>query len=437
VVDVSKWWMVAVLFLTAVVSYTDRLILSVLVDPLRTDLGLTDSGVSLLQGAAFTLVYVFASLPLARVADRRCRRNLILAGACLWCLSTVLCGFAPGFGMLFVGRLFVGVGEATLVPAAVSMVADAFPPARRGTGIGLFAMGTVIGGPFGISAGGMLLAAATEGQFADWPVIGALAPWRSVLVFVGVAGLAIPLLLLTVREPTRIQPSVDNRIATAAQHFIDRRSVLLPLYLGMALLSIGDYGLYSWAPTTLTRVFQWQSGKVGMTFGIVAAVAGIAGSVGGGLLSDAAGRRGGVRGRLIFCACAASAAALAGALVCIRREELVLLGIGLWLLTSTIAGIGGVAVLQEVVPGTLRATSASLLTFCNTLLGLGCGPTLIALATDHVYASPAAVGLAISTVALPAALTAALAFLISRHRVERAPPSRAVSPSETTIVGTA
>ena len=220
--------MVAVLFLTAVVSYTDRLILSVLVDPLRADLGLSDSGVSLLQGAAFTLVYVFASVPLARVADRRCRRNLILAGACLWCLSTVMCGFAPGFWTLFVGRLLVGIGEATLVPAAVSMVADAFPPVRRGTGIGLFAMGTVIGGPFGISAGGILLAAATEGQFGGWPVIGSLAPWRSVLVIVGLVGLAIPLLLLTVREPTRVEQTADNRIATAARHFIDHRSILLP-----------------------------------------------------------------------------------------------------------------------------------------------------------------------------------------------------------------
>jgi predicted MFS family arabinose efflux permease len=415
---VGKWWMVAVLFLAAVVSYSDRLILGALVDPLRADLDLSDSGVSLLQGAAFTLVYVFASIPLAMVADRRCRRNLILAGACLWCLATVLCGFAPGFWSFFLGRILLGVGEATLVPAAVSMVADAFPPVRRGTALGLFSMGTVVGGPLGISAGGIVLAAATEGMFDGWPVVGTLAPWRSVLVLVGLAGFVIPLLLLTVREPMRTEPADHASIAAASRYFIDRRAVLLPLYLAMALLAIGDYGLYSWAPATLSRVFQWESSKVGVTFGVIAVVAGAAGAVGGGLLSDVAARRGGTRGRLIFSAGAAVLAALAAALVCVHDERAVLVGIGLWLFASTVAGIGAVATLQELVPGALRATSASLLTFSNTLLGLGCGPVLIALATDHVYGNPEAVGLAISSVAGPVALVASLTFLLARRRAQ-------------------
>jgi MFS family permease len=181
--------LVAVLFTIACVSYADRLVLSVLVDPLRESLGLTDSGVGVLQGPAFTLIYVFSSLLFGRLADRRNRRLLLLGGASAWCITTVLCGLAQGFWTLLAGRMLVGISEATLIPPAISMIADSFAPRRRGTAVGVFAMGTCIGSPLGITAGGALLAAAQNGRFAMLPVVGALEPWRLVLVLMGVIGL--------------------------------------------------------------------------------------------------------------------------------------------------------------------------------------------------------------------------------------------------------
>src|SRR6202035_3891662 len=127
---------------------------------LRADLKLDGSSVGLLQGPAFTLVYVFVSLPLGRIADRTNRKILLIGGVCLWCSATVMCGMAPNFWVLFTGRLLLGVGEATLLPTAISMIADSFPAERRGSALGVFLFGSIVGGPFGITIGGLLLSLA-------------------------------------------------------------------------------------------------------------------------------------------------------------------------------------------------------------------------------------------------------------------------------------
>jgi MFS family permease len=407
--------MVVVFFLAALISYTDRLILSVLVDPLRTSLGLSDSDVSLLQGPAFTLVYVFASLPFGRLADRGRRKALLLAGAAMWCLATVFCGLASSFSALMMGRVLVGVSEATLVPAAVSMIADSFPQQGRGTAVGAFAMGTVIGGPVGISIGGLLLTAATSGRLAGWPIIDGLEPWRMVLVIVGVMGLVVPALLLTVSEPTRLETAADASLKAAITHFTHDRRLLLPLYLALALLAIGDYGLVSWVPTSLSRRFAWQSDEVGVAFGLITSIAGVAGALGGGWFADVAERRGGARARFALCITAAGFALAGAALISAGHAAFVLTGLGVWVFASTSSAVAGIAVLQALVPNQFRGTGVSLLTFCNTLVGLGCGPTLVALATENIYGAPAAVGFAISTVVVPASLLACLGFIASRR----------------------
>lgn len=423
------WWLVSVLFVLALLAYTDRLVLSVLVDPLRQSLRISDAAVSLLQGAAFTIVYVFASLPLGRVADRRRRKSLLIAGALLWCFATMLCGLAPSFNVLFAGRLLIGVGEATIVPAAVSMIADSFAPARLGTAIGTFAMGTVIGGPLGISAGGILLAAARQGRFSAWPLLGSLAPWRIVLVVLGLLGLLAPLLLLTTREPERVRMERGSRLRDVMHYFSRDRRRLIPLYLGMALLSIGDYGLLSWAPTALSRVFGWPSNQVGLVFGVLTASTGVVGAIGGGWLSDFAERRGSVRGRLAVSLAAALIAAAAAAAISAPDARWVLSGIGLWVLASTFGGLGAICTLQEFVPTEHRAISMSVVTLCNTLIGLGCGPTLIALTTQYGFRAPTAVGYSISAVVVPAGLLACYLFaLLRRGLPPRVPPGDRTMP---------
>jgi MFS family permease len=417
----AAWWLVAVLFVTACFSYADRLVLSVLVDPLRQSLGLSDSAIGVVQGPAFTLVYVFAALFFGRLADRRNRRNTVLAGATAWCIATILCGLANSFETLLAARMLLGVSEAALLPASVSMIADSFAPERRGTAVGLYSMGTVIGGPLGISAGGALLSAAESGSFSTLPVVGALEPWRAVLVAMGVIGLLSPVLLLMVREPRRQAVSDDGSWRAAVQYVVSERRILVPLYLGMAMLSIGDYGLVSWVPATLSRRFEWGADQSGLWFGVITSVAGVGGALCGGWFSDLGRKLAGLRGRL-FISIIGGAIATAGALaVAGNHAALVLAGLGLWVFASTVAAIGAIAILQEVVPNQFRGTAVSILTFCNTLLGLGCGPTLVALATDHIYGAPTSVGFAISTAVVPAGVIAMVAFAISRRQLRNNP----------------
>src|SRR5690348_797262 len=139
------WTVVAILIATAILSYTDRQVLSLLVDPIRHDLGITDREVSYLLGAAFAVVYGVAGIPLGFLADRTSRRNLICGGVVVWSCGTIACGLAHTFGQLFAARIVVGLGEAVLSPAAISLISDYFPPARRGTAVGFFLAGIAIG----------------------------------------------------------------------------------------------------------------------------------------------------------------------------------------------------------------------------------------------------------------------------------------------------
>src|SRR6516225_1782664 len=188
------WWAVGVFCIAAILSYSDRQILSLLVDPIRADLHITDAQVGLLQGAAFSLIYAVAGVALGRAADVMPRRLVIVAGVLVWSVGTLACGYANSFGSLFAARAAVGIGEAALAPAATSIIADSFRAHRRGAGIGVFLMGMVVGAGGALALGGFILQAAQSGALAGVPVLGALAPWRAGLVVLGLAGLPVALL---------------------------------------------------------------------------------------------------------------------------------------------------------------------------------------------------------------------------------------------------
>jgi len=196
------WTVVAILIATAVLSYTDRQVLSLLVDPIRADLGISDTQVSLLLGTAFAVVYGIAGLPLGYLADRTSRRNLIFGGVLVWSIGTLACGFSQTFGQLFASRLVVGLGEAVLSPAAISLISDYFPPARRGMAVGCFLSGIAMGIGASILIGGGVLHLVQLGALANTP-LATQAPWRLVLLVIGAPGLLWALAILAIREPVR------------------------------------------------------------------------------------------------------------------------------------------------------------------------------------------------------------------------------------------
>lgn len=422
----QAWWTVAVFCFAALVSYTDRLILGSLVDPLKKSLGIGDSAVSLLQGAAFVIVYVVAGLFVGRLADRRRRLTVLICGSAFWCIGTIASGLAPTFPELFLARVVVGIGEATLAPAAASIIADIFPPTKRGAALGCFMMGFVVGGPASIAIGGLMMSWANAGVFSGVPGVGTLEPWRAVLTLVGISGFVLPLLLLTLREPVRRETEQANLPFLATmRHLASYRRSLGPIYLALALLAVGDYGALTWIPSVLSRRFGLPPDQFGEALGSVLGIAGIVGCLIGGVASDRAARRLGTAGRLRLALAAAVVAAAAASLVCGSQMSLVLAGAGIWTVCSSIGSISGIAAIQNLVPNEYRGFGIAVLAFCNTLLGLGCGPTVVALLTENLYLGDVAVGQAVTTVALPAAAAAAILLLYSARNVATRPEASA------------
>jgi MFS family permease len=414
--------MAAVLAFAGLVAYIARLILSPLLDPIRHELRITDSEVSLLQGAAFAIVYAFAALPIGRLADRHRRLTILTASAVLWSVGVVGCGLAPGFWSLFGCRLLVGIGEAALVPAGVSMLADTFPIERRGTAVGILMIGCALGVPAAYALGGALLQVAQAGAFAHAPALGELTAWRQVLVIIGVAGMIVPLLFLSLREPPRKNiTDFDASLRATVARFWGDRKLLLLLYFGMALLSVGDFSLYSWLPSLLSRKFHFPPRTLGLWLGSIIAISSVVGMGLGGILADWAARRGGLGARLKVSAISSGLAVAGAMLVSGPRADFALVGLGLWIFTSALAFTSAYVGIQTVIPAEHRAVGLGLVAFCNILLGLGLGPTLVAITTEQIFADPQSVGFAISWVASPAGLLACVLFVYAGLIVRRTP----------------
>lgn len=410
------WSAVAVFCVAAVLSYTDRQILSLLVDPIRADLKITDTQIGLLQGVAFALVYSVAGIPFGRLADMVARRSVILIGIAIWSAGTLLCGFSTSFWMMFAGRFVVGIGEAALAPAAVSMIADLFEPRRRGLATGTFMMGMVVGGGAAIAVGGAVLTLASAGAFQGLPVVGHLAPWRTALVLLGLAGLPLMAAVAALREPERRLAEVEAGRPEAASVLSQLRlhgARLAPLILGCGLMSVGDFALFSWAPAILARNYAMAPAEIGGLLGAILVATGVAGTLSAGFLSDRLTVRRGPRARLGL-VIVTTVIALPGSLVWLTGapfQLLVLLSI--WSLFSTMTAVGGVMAIQEVVPNTLRGLSISLIACANIMLGLGLGTTLAGFLADKVFNDPLSLAHALTLCVTPAAILALTCFAVA------------------------
>lgn len=418
------WWAVSIFAVSAVLSYTDRQILALLVAPIQGDLGISDVQLSVLQGAAFAVLYSVIGLPIGRVADLVPRRALLIFAVVMWSIGTIACGYSHSFAELFGARLLVGMGEAALAPAAMSLIADFFPQSTRALPTGVFFTGMV--GGSAIAIGGMLLNAAQHAAFANIPALGALAPWREVLVILGIFGFVVAALFFTIREPGGRSASmreVRSRLLAPGDIFRAFRgqyALLLPLYAAMAIGSIVDYAVLSWTPALLTRRFGLSPAEIGASLGGVAITAGVTGTPSGGWLGDWIAGRYGFQARInVCCAILLIAALLVSPVGMFATSTMTLASVFFWIFASSMSGTIGIVATLDLLPHESRGLGTATIAFCNTLIGLGLGPTLVALATDRLYRAPGAVGLSLSTVVAPAIALCFLCFLVAARAMRR------------------
>jgi MFS family permease len=380
------WWALAVLCIAAILSYTDRQILSLVVDPVRAELGLSDLQIGFLQGTAFAIMYAAFGLPLGQLADRLARRNLIVAGVLLWSAATVACAYARSFEELFAARV---------------------------------AMGIVLGTGIAIGVGGFLLQAAQRGAFAEYPLLASMPAWRAVFVIAGAPGLLIALLLLSVPEPERHERSITTQppFGEAMRRFLRHSAALRPMFVGAALLAMGDFALFAWSPTILSRSYDLSGADIGVWLGSAAILGGVLGTLAGGVLADIAVKSGGSASRLRLAAAFGVGAIIGGFAGVASTAPVMIVLIFIWVFCSSAAGTIGFTAVQEFMPNEMRGLATSLIGFCNTVIGLGMGPIMVAWFADRIFHERTGLGWSLSLVAVPAGVACCLLMFVCAKKI--------------------
>ncbi len=417
------WYVVIVLTVLYMLSFVDRTILSLLVGPIKRDLGISDTRVGLLQGLSFALFYTLMGLPLGRLADTKSRRNLIAAGVVVWSLFTSFCSASKSFWSLFLTRIGVGVGEAGLSPAAYSLISDYFPPERLGVAISIYYMGVFLGSGLAVLVGGIVVDTMARIHTVTLPLLGTIASWRVTFLIVGLPGLLFAALVYTIKEPLRrnVLRSAQGQPATLSfgQSFGQMRirwQSLGGISLAMVFQSMANFALMSWGPTYFSRVHGWTPGQSGKALAVILLFAGCGGMYTGGRLSDRWQRRGLHEApvRVMIIGAALTALLLpVGTLLHDATLTLVMLFAGVFALGLPM-GISAAA-LQRIFPNQVRGMVSALYLFILNIGGQSLGPLLPGVFNDYLFHNGKMIGYSLS-ITMGGAAVLMLITLLATYR---------------------
>jgi MFS family permease len=370
----------AILLLAYIFNFIDRQIIGVLAVPIKAELGLTDGQLGLMGGIAFALFYSGLAIPIAWLADRKSRVNIIAASVALWSAFTALCGFAQNFWQLFLARMGVGIGEAGGVAPSYGLISDFYPKEKRARALAFFSLGIPIGSALGVFFGG-------------W--IASHLDWRSAFLIVGLAGLPAALLVkMFIPEPVRGGfDSADGSASDPAPPFLTVavRLATTPsfwlLSFGAASGSILGYGLIFWLPSFFSRSFGLELSQVGWFYGSIVLVGGVAGTWLGGWIGDRVGADspGGYALIPAICFLVAAPVFALGATASSLPVAWILFVIGQMLALAWLGPV--IAAIQHIVPPNMRATASASFLFINNLIGIGFGIFFLGFMSDAMTAS--------------------------------------------------
>ncbi len=409
------WYVVGALTLVYVFSFIDRQILNLMVRPIRRDLGITDTQMSWLMGFAFAVFYTFFGIPLGRLADSRSRRSIIAGGFALWSMFTAGCGLAQSFWQMALMRMGVGVGEAALSPAAYSIISDYFPPKRRATAISVYSMGIYLGSGLAFLLGGAVIGMTATQENWALPLIGEVRPWQVIFFIVGLPGILLALLMYTVREPirrgVRVLPGEKVPRLPLREVFAYIRSnwrTVVCHNVGFALLSFSSYGSTAWIPTFFVRNHGWTEARAGIVYGAIVGIFGTLGVAAGGWIADRMSMRGYRDATMRVGLIVSLTWLLTGVLYPLVPDAnlAAALLIPTAFLTSAPFGVAPAAI-QQIMPNPMRGQASAIYLFVINLIGLGLGPTAVAMTTDYVFKDDNAVRYSLLMVNIAAHLISA------------------------------
>lgn len=415
------WVAVAVLVAAYAVSFLDRQVIGLLVEPLKTDLGVSDTMIGILQGPAFGVLYAVLGLPLGWLADRVHRVRLIAAAIFMWSAMTIACGLATGFTGLLAARFGVGVGEAALVPAAVSLLADLFKPGRRAMPLSVFTSGVSLGAGLALSVGGLFIAYAMHGA-GGFPVLGkwfsARHPWQVVFVLCGMVGIPVALAVLLLDEPPRTASGARAEhagLGETLRHLLRERRFFLPMLVATSILYIVSNAAFAWIPSLFVRRFAWSPPEVGRFIGISVMICAVIGNICSGLWTAHLERRGAHDAPLRTMAIGAWLMLTASFALPLLPTAIATVA-GVMLLYFAIAFTFGIATTAfvSVTPVSLRGQVVAIYLLTGNLVGMGLGPLSVGALMDHGGAMFHHIGPALALVSCAVALPAALLLLRAR-----------------------
>ncbi|MFM7120867.1 MAG: MFS transporter, partial [Gammaproteobacteria bacterium] len=253
------WYALALLSLAYVLSYLDRILINLLIEPIQAQFDINDTQFGMLQSLAFGIFYTVMALPLGRLADARDRRLIVAGGIALFSLFTALSGLARSYMQLFFARVGVGVGEASLTPSAYSLLSDYFPPERLGRAIGIFTMSAFVGTGLAYIGGGAVVEWLAKLDAFELPGFGTLQPWQLTFVLIGIPGLLLAPVMLTMREPRRrgVQKTEPAPLSEVLAELRKRRRTLVFMFAGFSMVTFSSYASAVWTPAFFIRTYGW------------------------------------------------------------------------------------------------------------------------------------------------------------------------------------
>jgi MFS family permease len=378
-----SWFVVILLLVTSLVSMVDRFALSLLLEPIKADMGLTDTQLGLLSGLAFGLFYAAMSFPMGVLADRWSRKATIILGLAVWGLATAACGLAATAVQFAIARMLVGIGEAALAPCAYGMIHDRFPPKSLGRAMSVYQMGGMLGAGFAMFVAGLAYSFFLNHAGPPIPLIGDLKPWQQTFIVLALPCIPVMLLIAAIRDvrPVAAPKGVakaDEQSGRLLSELRAHSKFYFCTFVGISSIILVTYALLSWMPSVLMREYQWTAAHVGASYGWMVVISSVLGLLVGGTSVDLMMRRGMSHSHLVL-------SLLVGALSFIlllllafstsATATLIFAGMLHFVMATPIGIIP--AYVQLTSPAGLRGQFSSLYVMTVNIVGLAIGPSLV------------------------------------------------------------
>jgi len=393
----AAWYAVFIFSLALMMNFVDRGVINLLVEPIKQDLAVSDTQISLLVGFAFVLFQIFVGLPLARLVDTRSRRVILGLSIAGWSGMTAVCGLCQTYGQLFLARIGSGIGEAANGPATFSMLSDLFPKHRLPRAIAVMQLGYATGQGFSLLLGGLAFAWLSMYAPFDAGIFGELKAWQMTFILIGVPGLILALLMTTVKEPKR-HGQIKSATRTApralpvrevARFLHSNGRTYYPLFIGMGLKTVLSFGYITWIPAFYIRTFDWTPRMVGLVQGAIMLVVVPIALFTGSFLAEYWAKKGRDDANMRVVLLATWAAVPFSVLYPLMPTDwMAVIMVAFFYFFAMMVPGSQNAAMQVVSPNQMRGQVMALYLFVFNIIGFGMGPTVVALFTDYIFGDP-------------------------------------------------